>query len=249
MQERKPKLIWYNELGFSHNPFSIKPAVVNDKLIGQADTVDAVRDVIRKGGMCVIEGNYGVGKTTFLKSIIRRFSGRRKVVYFSCNRLTGPLDLDKLLHERFGVVGKLLKIKSKNMILLLDEAEELSKKDFRSIKKYVKEEFFKSVVLVVYDAENLQLTKKGRHQIEKNVYPLQKLTSEEAIDLVRNRVGGLSLLSDNTIKKIYDISPLSPRTFLRNCEDVCRHVVENGHKRATRRNIKEALGRYMHKAL
>jgi len=63
--------------------------------------------------------------------------------------------------------------------------------------------------------------------------------------LVRNRIGDIKLISNATIGKIYGMCSESPRTFLKNCEDVCRHVVDNGHKRVTKRNIREALRRYM----
>ena len=132
------KKLWYARAGFDHNPFSIKPAVVNDYIIGQADTIERIQDSIKEGGMSVIVGSFGVGKTTFLKSVIKRFSGRRKVVYYSCNRLHGSLDIDRLLYERFGVVGKLLRYKSKNMILLLDEADHLSDKDIERVQSYYK---------------------------------------------------------------------------------------------------------------
>jgi vacuolar-type H+-ATPase catalytic subunit A/Vma1 len=240
---RKPKPLWYVDHGYRHNPFSIKPAIIHDKLIGQVQTLEEVNMIVKKGGVCLIEGAFGVGKTTFLKSVIRRFAGKRKVLYFSCNRLLGRLNLDKLLHERFGVVGKLLKIKSKNMILLLDEAENLAAADFAAVEKYHKKGYFRSVVFVPYDRKHIRASKRLMRNIP--VFPLGSLTKEEAVDLIRSRIGDLSIISDNIIGQIYDITPCSSRMFLKNCEDVCRHVVDHRHKRATKRNIREALTRYI----
>ena len=240
---RGPKPLWYVGHGFRHNPFSIKPAIIHDRLIGQVETLEEVNSIVKDGGMCLIEGAFGVGKTTFLKSVIRRFAGKRKVLYFSCNRLLGRLNLDKLLHERLGVVGKLLKIKSKNMILLLDEAENLAPADFEGVAKYLKKGYFRSVVFVTHDRKHIRASKSVMKDIP--VFPLGSLTKEEAVDLVRSRIGNLSIISDNIIGKIYDITPHSSRMFLKNCEDVCRHVVDHRHKRATKRNIREALARYI----
>src|SRR5690606_27515189 len=108
--------VWYNELGYTVNPFTIKPALIDDSIIGHADIIERVENFIFKGGFGILVGAYGVGKTTLLKTAIKKFVGKRKVVYFSCNRLNQRLDLDKILHKRYGKLGELLQIKSKHMI-------------------------------------------------------------------------------------------------------------------------------------
>jgi len=239
------KELWYAKLNFKKNPLSIKPAIINDKLIGQAETLDATQDVLKKGGMCVIIGEYGVGKTTFLKSVIRRYSGKRKVVYFSCNRLLGPLNLDKMIHERFGIVGRLLKIKSRDMILLLDEADNMSKEDFKAAYKYMKQGFFKSIVYVTHDMNVFDSPKDVMNHIGEKVYDISMISKDDAVTMIRNRIGDLSIISDKVIGDIFEMSEGRPRTLLKNCEDVCRNVVDNGHKRATKRNINDAIARYV----
>ena len=59
--------IWYKELGFYNNPFSIKPMAFHDEIIGY--DVDLVLGKIGNGEVMLIEGNYGKGKTTILKVV------------------------------------------------------------------------------------------------------------------------------------------------------------------------------------
>lgn len=235
--------IWYKDLGFSRNPFSIKPGIINDKLVGNAQVLDNITDFIKTGGIGSIIGNFGVGKTTLLKSIIRRFAGRRKVIYFSCNRLTGPLDVQKLLHERFGVIGRFLKIKSYNMILLLDEAHHLSKKDCTSLLNYHKKQYFKTIILVSNDKTAIQSTAPFRKLINNNTFELTPLDKAQAVEMARKRIGQTTFISDAMFKKIFEHS-VTPRSFLKQCEDVCRIAYRNNHKRVLSKDIKETINIY-----
>ncbi|MFW5746193.1 MAG: hypothetical protein ACOCWQ_01435 [Nanoarchaeota archaeon] len=240
---RQPKPIWYLEMGFRHNPFSIKPGVIYDNLIGQQEVVDSVQECISGGNRCMVVGRYGVGKTTFLKSVISRFAGRRRVIYFACNRLHGPLNLDRLLYERFGVLGKMLKIRSRNMILLLDEAEHLTVDDHDAIDEYVRKGYFQSIVYVTHDIEEIQAEGAQLDDLKRNLFYVTMFNEEEAISLIRNRLHGKEFLPRSLISEIYERSENS-RKFLKNCEDVCRHAFLNGHKRVTRKDIRESVGVY-----
>lgn len=235
---RKLKPIWYAEKGFSHNPFSIKPAIVNDQIIGNAQAIDSIYKVVEAGQIGLVVGDFGVGKTTFMKSIIKKYGGQKRVVYFACNRLQGKLDLDKLLHERLGIVGKLLKIKSRNLILLLDEADHLTKEDFKEIKSYHRKGYFRSVVIVTHDVEHLDVPRAFLRKVE--VCHLEMLRKEEAVAMAQGRLAGSSFLPPKIIEEIYARSG-TPRIFLKNCEDACRWAFEHKHRRVTKKDVKDAL--------
>src|SRR3989338_7555729 len=85
---------WYKEIGFFSNPFSIKPLAFHDEVIGY--DIDLVFNKIENGEVLFIEGDYGKGKTTILKKIIRRFGGKRELIYYSCNITDNNIDFDRL---------------------------------------------------------------------------------------------------------------------------------------------------------
>lgn len=229
--------LWYKDLGFYNNPFSIKPLAFHDEIIG-----NNIRDVIskiEKGNVLFIEGEYGNGKTSVLKRIVREFGGSRRLVYYSCNRTDKNIDFDNLLTGRYGIIGRLFGIKPKDMILLLDEAQELSCEDLDRLKSYYKKHFW-SIVLVGYKYNNLQVNG-FKEIIGDNILSLRKLNVDEAIRLVRRRIGTLNFLSDNIIKTIFERSKMNPRRLLKNCEEVCKYAYSKGASQVTAEHIDKTL--------
>jgi len=232
--------LWYRKLGFYNNPFSIKPAAFHDGLMGYEDLLDDVSYAILNNKVLFVEGDFGKGKTTLLKRILRDFGGKKQVIYFSCNRLDARLDVDRLLRGRYGIWGKLFDLKPKDMILLLDEVQALSKRDCDRIYNYHKRGFFRSVVFVGKKYDKKNFTSEINSALQ--VFKLGKITEEDAVAIVRRRVGKLPLLPDSMIKKIFKLSNSNPRALLKNCEAVCRYAVEYGEDVVTEDIINEALG-------
>lgn len=217
---------WYKEIGYAANPFSIKPLAYNEEIYGY-DT-DSIFTKIDDGQVVLIHGQYGKGKTAILKKIIRRFGGSRKLIYYSCNRTEDTIDFDRLIEGRFGLFGKALGIKSSDLIILLDEAQDMKPADTQVLKEYYKK-YFKSIVLVTHDAKLVTEMNGITDLLGENVIALTPLTSDDAIKIVRKRIGNIQLLSDDMIRKIFEKSDANPRHLLKNCEDVCRHAINNGY--------------------
>lgn len=70
------------------------------------------------------------------------------MAYFSCNRLDGRLDIHRLLKTRYGFLGKLLDLRAKDLILLLDEAQYLGSEDYKDLSEHHKTGSLKSIVFV-----------------------------------------------------------------------------------------------------
>lgn len=223
--------IWFRELGFYSNPFSIKPAAFTDTVFGYEEMVNEIVTNIHASGLIFIEGNYGEGKTSILKRLINEFGGHGKVIYFSCNRIEQRLNVKKLLNDRYGFLGKLLDLQPKNMILLLDEAQTLDDKDYEKLMRYYESGNFLSVVFVGKQYDPTSLPERLRRLIK--VIRLEKLSSEEAVQLVRKRVGVFPLLDDETIVSIFNKSEMNPRIMLKNCEELCRQAFERGENKVT----------------
>ncbi|MCK4521445.1 MAG: AAA family ATPase, partial [Nanoarchaeota archaeon] len=149
------KTVWYHELGFFNNPFSIKPAALHNEIMGHNQTINEINRKIAELNIIFISGDYGTGKTTVLKKIIDEFKGRkrvffkeRNVIYYNCNQSDKSIDFDKLLINAGSFFTRLFRIKKKKMIILLDEAQDMNKKDIEQVKKYYNSGFFKSVIFV-----------------------------------------------------------------------------------------------------
>ena len=237
------KLTWYHELGFFNNPFSVKPTVFHNEIIGHHQTMAEITKEIMNSGIILISGEYGTGKTTSLKRIIFKFrSGRlegKKVIYYNCNQSEKSIDFDKLLINAGGFFRKLFRIRKKNMIILLDEAQDMNKKDMEQVEKYYDTGFLKSVVFVSKN-KNLKFSEGLKEKNNINKFELSNMDNEEAIEMIRKRIGKLQFISDEIIVKIFNVNKNS-RAFLKNCEDVCKYTFDNGNRIVEEEYIKKAL--------
>jgi len=132
--------VWFREIGFHSNPFSIKPAAFHDHVFGYNKIIDDISYSILNNKVVVVEGEYGNGKSTILRRLLNDFGGKKQVIYYSCNRIDQRLNIKGLLTGRYGFFGRLFDIKSKNMILFLDEAQELGSKDYEKLYSYHQED-------------------------------------------------------------------------------------------------------------
>lgn len=232
--------IWYRELGYHSNPFSIKPAAFTDSVQGCEEMINEIVTNIHASGLLFIEGEYGEGKTTILKRLITEFGGHGKVIYFSCNRIEQRLNVKKLLNDKYGFIGRVFDLQPKNMILLLDEAQVLDDKDYEKLMRYYESGNFLSVVFVGRQYDPTTVPERLRRLIK--VIRLEKISSEEAVKLVRKRVGSLSLLDNEVIGYIFNKSSQNPRQLLKNCEELCRQAFERGEKKVTAQIVDSFFG-------
>ena len=237
--------IWFRDLGFHSNPFSIKPAAFHDQVVGYDKVVDEVSYGILNNKVIVLDGEYGNGKSTILRRVLNDFGGKKQVIYYSCNRIETRLNVKDLLNGRYGSVGRLFNIKPKDMILLLDEAQTLSSKDFERLHSYFQEGYLKSIVLVGKGIETNAIAnglKKHMQEVK-----LVELNEESAVKIVRKRIGNLKLLPDNIIKRVYTISNNNVRLLLKNCEEVCKRAVETGRKKISEEFLKQVFPQHFKK--
>ena len=232
--------VWFRELGFFNNPFSIKPAIYSDQIVGYEEIVDEIAFNVLNKKMFFLEGEYGEGKSTILKRLINDFGGKKQVIYYSCNRMEARLNVKELLNGRYGFWGKLFDMKPKDMILLLDEAQELGAKDYSKLYSYYQEGYLKSIVFVGKEFKKEEIDDNLK-KVAKDV-KLRKLTDAEVVTLVRRRVGSLPLLTDDVIKTVYNHSDKNVRKMLKNCESLCKHAVNFGETKISDDMIKEVLG-------
>jgi len=206
------KNLWWRKLGFYTNPFTIKPAVFDNKVFGQDKILEELSYKIPAGTMSFVEGPLGTGKTTIMKHIISKFRGQGKVIFFSCNRIDSELNMEELLRGKYGFWGRMFGMMPKEMIVLLDEAQQLSPANTERIK--------------YYDNANLHQSIKERIGHD-GLFKIKELTEDEAIALVRNRIGNSKIISDDVIRELWKISGKIPRRLLQRLDTVFKYSVEN----------------------
>ena len=161
--------------------------------------------------------------------------------YFACNRIDKDLDIEKLLIGKYGFWGRMFKLHPKEMIVLLDEAQDLTPENTQRIKYFFDQGNIKSVVFTGTSYERCNLHESIKDRIGKDVLKLRELNDDEAVLLIRNRIGETNLMSDEIIKKLWKLSNKNPRRLLQYSDMVCRKVVETDEKEVTDKVIKEVL--------
>jgi len=220
-------MAWSDELGFESNPFELNPLKTDFNLVGREEEAKEILYRIASGSMSVIEGKVGVGKTSVLKHAIDNFKGEGKVIYVDGN----------ILNKRLNV-NELIKKKPKGMILLLDNVQNLSKKNNVRIKYYYDEDYIKSIVFTTTDYGLVKFTDSIKGRIGNNIIKLKDLTQSNSLEIVKNRLSNKDILPDSVLKELFKQSS-NIKEFLRNCDSICSYIVENGKEKAEPEDIKK----------
>ena len=230
--------LWYRKLGFYSNPFSIKPAAFHNEIIGHNTKV--IYDSIKDGKAILLEGDYGIGKTTLLKQIINRFKGHRKLIYYNASIAEGKLNVPDLLEGSLTFADKITGKRATGIILLIDEAQFMPKDSYDELLSHYESGDIKSIVLVGFGFNETIIPPQFKKLLAGNRIKLGTLRPNQAVQLVRKRIGNLNVISDSMIKRIYAVSE-NPRLLLENCEDIIRYVAEENGGEVRLENLKRLL--------
>ena len=226
--------LWYRKLGYYSNPFSIKPAPFTNEVIGY--NLKNIFNKIDNGKIFFVEGAYGVGKTTLLKHIIHRYGGQGKVIYYSCS-LERRMDVRDLIMGAGSFFQRTLGIKKHDLIFLVDEAQDLQLSDSNELFQAYKHGYLKSIVFVGVNVNRNSLVQEVEKLLEGNIINLPAISQENAVDMVKKRLGDLDFLPPDVIREIYVRSAKNPRRLLELCEDLCREAVSRGISKIRRKDV------------
>ena len=216
--------VWFRKLGFSRNPFSIKPAAFTYDLFGVNSS--GVLSGIEDGKVLFVEAPIGYGKTTLLKSIVHRFGGKRKVIY--AHALDSEMIDVKSLLKRASFANFITGSLPEGMILVVDEAQNVMPETSAEIMQFYKSGNIRAVVFFGTKYSSDAFVEELGKMMNGNVIRLSKPTPEQAVSIIRSRIGNLPVLSNNAITWAYKRAQGSPRQLLQICEDICRSSVEKG---------------------
>jgi len=207
------------------NLFNLNPLETDFELIGRDLETKEILYRILSSGMLLVEGNTGSGKTALLKYAIDNFKGKGKVIYLDCQRLNKRLNISDLLRK-----------KPNGMILLLDNVQELSKRNNLRIKDAYDKNSIKSIVFTTTDYDLINFTNSIKDRIGNNIIRLRKLNENESLEIIRDRFDNDDLISEDILKEIF-VQAKSIKVFIFKCNELIKYVLENGLEQATMSHI------------
>lgn len=215
---------WFKRLGFEYNPFNIKPSYFFEHTLDDSELVDNVVLELEKGNNVFLKGEYGTGKTTIINKIISDL-GENSVIYHSPEGSEKPIPIERLLVSKNNFFLRLFRVKKKNVILTIDEAQKISSRDIKKIVQFLESGHVKAVLFVAPNDDFEMFKKEIKSLVDKNIFSTKELTKELAIEIVRDRIGDLDIISDDNILKIFSYNK-NPRKFLKNCEKIFKACFE-----------------------
>ncbi len=228
--------MWYNDLGFTMNPFDDS---ADHKLVGYETIIDDVLYNINAGNIIFIEGEQGSGKTAILKKAIQSFMGKGKVAYVECQKIK-DLNIENVLIGKYNFVERLFKKMPMAMIVLIDDVNEIGKKNTERLKYFYDQNYVKAVVFTgeSYSKANFSESLKDR---VKEVIKIESLKDYHAVDIVNSRLGSRQFIPEDVAKEVFERTDGNPRKFLAVCEELCKIIAESKEEKATIANINKAL--------
>lgn len=225
---------WYSQIGFDGDPFSKE-----SELAGHEPLINEVFYAIHSGNMVFIQGESGSGKTKVLHEVIKKFGGKKRIIYINCKHLQKELNIEKVLNERYGILGRIFGLKPKNMILLLDETESLSHRNYERIKYYFDQNHLSSVIFTGKNFPPEGMSESLVHRISKRL-AIDPISDFEAVSVIRDKIGD-KYLSDRLIKNIYRISGRNTGRLLQNCRTVMTEIAHTKKQDITEEEVQKIL--------
>ncbi|MFH1473622.1 MAG: ATP-binding protein [Candidatus Aenigmatarchaeota archaeon] len=212
-------MVWYERYGWTSNPFELKPKP--DLISGFDEIREELLDYIKSGSCCLLLGKEGMGKTTLLKWLEKYAISEGIPLYINTSGMKGvelkQMDLDKLIKEKTGLLGKMLN-KGKEIILLIDEAQDLPPLMGKAIKRSFDNNVIKAVVLASETDKLENLGKSLLDDVSKRKVKLRPMKQEEALNMIYNRVQFRNPFEIGSLDIIFNKAGYIPKDILELCE-------------------------------
>ncbi|MBL7101009.1 MAG: AAA family ATPase [Nanoarchaeota archaeon] len=205
-----------NQLFFrsKRNPFNIKP---NTNLIGLEDQKTRINGYIGGGNICFLSGPAGTGKSSMLKWI-KANTKRHKIIYLDGKGIDEYFDLNKHLSDQRGFFRKLLGLKPKNIVLLVDEAQDCLKSFVNSLQTCWNNDSIKSIVITQISSNLSGFSRSFRERIGKKIVRLRRLNEDEVTELINLRTKKKHRFNQDAVSFIAEKADYIPRRVLELCE-------------------------------
>jgi chromosomal replication initiation ATPase DnaA len=220
--------MWFEELGFDESPFEDSPEA---RMIGYDDVIEDSLYNAYAGNIIFLEGKEGSGKTSVLRRVIHKFKGQGKVVYLKCSEIK-DLNVEEVLIKKYGIIRRLFSKTPKDMILLFDDIEDLSRKNTERIKYFYDQGYIRSIIFTGINYKRLNFSDSLKDRITK-IVKIPDLNDNDAIEIVEERLQGKDLIPENIIKEAFKRSSKNVKAFLKTCEDLVRYALQEKSEKVT----------------
>jgi len=226
---------WFNKIGFKANPLEYDPIISKVEPIGLDNEIKELLYRVKSGSIVLIEGPEGSGKTTLLNAVIDKFKGNRKIIYVDSGTISKQLNITELLKGYSGFFKrKMLNKKPKKMILLLDNVQEMTKRNCERIKFYFDQDYFLSVVFTTGNYDEVEFSESLIDRIVDTV-TLEPVDADKAVKIVQSRLKK-KVLPEQVIRALW-VRSGSMDKFIRSCEALASLVVDEGRETAEIKDI------------
>ncbi|MFH1331666.1 MAG: AAA family ATPase [archaeon] len=229
---------WYEELDLDQDPFT---DTEDTPLIGYEDTIQEIFYRIAAGDMLFIEGKEGSGKTALLRRIIARFRGRGKIIYLDGKKLDKNVNIGETLEKSVGFWNKLLGKQPSNMILLMDDVEEITKKNSERIKYYYDQNQIRAVIFTGTNYRTLNFSESLKDRVSK-VIKIKELAEDDSVEIVKARLQNRDVMPEDIIRDLYKKSNKNIKTLMGYCSKVLDLTIrQKKEKKVTKEHVNEAI--------
>lgn len=229
---------WYESLGFDKNPLTMKPTKYNH-LIGYEKIIQRIIYQCKIGNVIFLEGSFGTGKSSILKSIYNKFKKNTSTLYFNYAK---NYNLKKGIMFKRPLLRKLFFLKPKKMVVFIDEANLANKKDFDFLYEFYIMDRIKSIIFAGTSFKDVPFNKAFKSDTK--LYKLNEIKENLAKEIVDSRMPDQTIVSPAMAKKIFINSDNNPRQYLENLEDILRKIVSIGKKKVVKKDVEDFFKRY-----
>ncbi|MBI2549802.1 ATP-binding protein [Candidatus Woesearchaeota archaeon] len=212
---------WYEELGFESNPFDNSPGFAAKFAVGLEKPLGELEYYASSGSLVFVEGAAGSGKSVLLRKLAGKLGGR--AVYADCS--AAEVDVRSIIRRKTSLLDKLLGRRPKNLVLMIDSTTNLSANTMDLLKYHYDSNSLGSIIFAGASLKSARLSPALVDRIGSRIVKLPALSGDDAVLMVKNRLGNSSILSDGVIRKLYWMSGKNAAKLLQLCEKACRAAV------------------------
>ena len=194
---------WFEELGFDSNPFDTSPEASAKYAVGLDRPLEEMEYYVYSGSVVFVEGPLSSGKSVLLWKLADELGGR--AVYVDCS--AGELDVRSIVRKKTSFLDRLLGKTQGGIVLFIDNAAGLSPTAMGLLKYHYDNNHLGAVVFAGASLRSAGLSPALVDRIGSRVIRLQALTENDAVLMVRNRLGSSAILGDGSIRKLYKNNP------------------------------------------